>query len=58
MYMFRIYSTIGSCREIMVTSYDFAIERINHYKNNWKFFNFATLAHFDGVCWIEIGQFE
>lgn len=58
MYMFRIYDIFGGCRQIKVKSYDFAIERINHYKNDWKLFKFATLSHFDGLCWLEIGYFE
>lgn len=52
--MFRIYSTTGGCREVKVRHYEYAMERINHYRKNWPFFSFATLAEFDGVCWVEI----
>lgn len=54
MYMFRIYATTGGCREITVRSYDYAISRIEHYRKNWPFFEFATLAEFNGVCWVEL----
>lgn len=52
--MVTIYSTTGSCRQFIVTSYDYALARIDYYKNNWKFYKFATLAYFTGECWVEI----
>lgn len=54
MYKVRIYSTVGRVREFNVKSYDYAIERINHYMNNWKFFLDATLAYFNGEFWEEV----
>lgn len=58
MYMFRIHSTTGHCKEVRVKSYEFAIKRINHYRNNWQYFKAATLAYFDGVSWCEIECFN
>ena len=53
MYRVRIHTTAGTCREFKVEHYDYALERIEHYRNNWALFKFATLAVFD-ECWIEI----
>lgn len=58
MYMIRIYATVGGCRQFNVAHYEYAIQRINHYRNNWPFFKFATLAFFNGEFWEELEQFE
>lgn len=57
MYKFCIFDTMGNYREFTVTDYNFAIARIEHYKN-WKYYKFATLSCFDKNCWIELQQFD
>lgn len=60
MYMLKIYATItdengyNKCRVQKYASYDFALERLEHFRKNWKFFSFATLAYFNGEFWEEI----
>ena len=54
MYMIRIYDTLNRCREFRVKHYEYAVERINHYKYNWPFYDFATLAYFNGEFWEEL----
>lgn len=54
MYKIRIFTTTGRCREFNVKDYDYAIERIESYKNNYKLYSFHTLSYFDGACWVEL----
>lgn len=60
MYKFRfvIYGIHGGRREYTVTDYNFAIERINRYRLDWKLYKFATLAGFNGEFWVELEQFN
>ena len=57
-YKCKIFTHTGLCKEFRVATYDFAIERINHFRNNWEHYYFATLVYFDGVCWIELEHFD
>ena len=52
----RIYDTTGRCRETMADSIETAVDRVESRKA-WKFFKFATIAVFNGVCWEEITSF-
>lgn len=54
-YMLRVHANgTDSVREIIVSSYDYAVERFVHYRDKWTLFKFATMSHFDGFCWCEI----
>lgn len=54
MYLVRIYTKNGQCREIIVKQYEYALERIEHYKNSWPLYAFHTLSHFNGEFWYEV----
>lgn len=52
----RIYTTTGKCRETMANSIETAKARVERNKE-WAFFQFATIAVFNGVCWEEVTGF-
>lgn len=54
MYKVRIFTTTGRVREFTVTHYDYALERVEHYRNNYRLFDDAVVLYFNGVCWEEV----
>lgn len=49
----RIYTTLGTCREFLVNSVEYAEARVEKYKK-WKYFAGSTIAVYVGMCWEEV----